>query len=84
MKYTQTVTIEVNGKSIQATVTLLAPGLNTEDCLSAQMILGAVANNQDTQYYSRHHSDRVAKVLVRSPQAVTSHCEERPALRLVA
>lgn len=62
MKFTKVIKISVNGKIIQATVHLDAPGLESEDCLSARMILTAVANEQNIEYRSRHHSNRIAKV----------------------
>lgn len=67
MKHTKNVTIEVNGKTIEAVITIEAPGLDViEDALSADMILAAAGKGQDTSYVSRHHKDRVAKVLVNS------------------
>lgn len=63
MKFTQQVTIEVNGKSVSATVTVEAPGLDvTNDCVNAQMILAAVAAGQNVTYQSRHHKDRTAVI----------------------
>ncbi len=82
MKHSQIITIEVNGKRIQATLSLEAPGLETEDCLNAQMILAAVASNQDVTYRSRHHKDRSARILVR--QEHQKQVADRPALRLAA
>ena len=82
MKFEQEIKIVVNGKTISATVQLSAPGLETEDCLSPQMILTAVASGQNTKYHSRHHTDRVAAIEVR-PMA-ESKVESKPALRLVA
>lgn len=84
MKHTQTITIQVNGKTIQATVSLDAPGLEVEDCLSAQMILSAVANQQNMQYRSRHHPDRVASVTVRPQDDLVTQSNVRAPLRLVA
>lgn len=84
MKYTKTITIEVNGKSIQATVTMDAPGLELDDCLSPQMILSAVANEQNMQYRSRHHRDRVATITVRPQDELVSQSQQRAPLRLVA
>ncbi len=82
MKHSQTLTIEVNGKRIQATISLEAPGLEMEDCLNAQMILAAAATNQDVTYNSRHHKDRTARILVqREHQMLDS---TRPKLRLAA
>lgn len=83
MKHIQEVTIRVNGKTIKATVQLDAPGLETDDCLSAQMILSAVASGQKTEYRSRHHTDRVA--VIEAPSAVDEiEKQVKPALRLVA
>lgn len=82
MKFEQEVKIVVNGKTIVATVQLSAPGLETEDCLSPQMILGAVATGRNTKYHSRHHTDRVASVEVQP--VVESKIDTKPALRLVA
>ncbi len=82
MKHSQVITIEVNGKRIQATLSLDAPGLETEDCLNAQMILAAVASNQDVTYSSRHHKNRSARVLVRQEHQTPGAA--RPALRLAA
>lgn len=86
MKHTQIVTIEVNGKRIEATVTVDAPGLDVDqDCLNARMILAAVASGQNTTYHSRHHKDRAALVQVAPmPQANTAEAFERPRLRRVA
>lgn len=82
--FEQQVTIRVNGKTIQATVRLDAPGLDVEDCLSPQMILAAVGSGRNTQYHSRHHKDRVASVDVFPTTAKAADAEAKPALRLVA
>lgn len=83
MNYTQEVTIQVNGKAIKATVQLDAPGLVLDDCLSARMILSAVASGQRTEFRSRHHKDRVAVIDARG--GVTEpEVREQPTLRLVA
>ena len=96
MKFTKVIKITVNGKIIRATVNLDAPGLDTEDCLSSRMIFTAVANEQNLEFRSRHHSNRIAKVDV-NPDSyfVANPCLEldlefgqnarmRPSLRLVA
>jgi hypothetical protein len=83
MKHTQEVTIEVNGKLIKATVQVDAPGLVLEDCVSARMILSAVAAGQRTEFRSRHHKDRVAVVDARG-KANESEVVDQPSLRLVA
>lgn len=85
MKHLQKVTLEVNGKTIEATITVDAPGLDTEDCLNAKMILAAVANGQNMTYNSRHHKDRSATVVV-NPSARLDVAEPVAprALRLVA
>lgn len=69
MKHTTIVTIEVNGKAVEAVVTVDAPGLNViEDMVDANMILAAAAKNQNTSFTSRHHKDRVAHILVSKPK----------------
>lgn len=85
MFYTKKVTLEVNGKKIEATVTLDAPGLEPDaDCLTPEMILGAVACNQNQQFYSRHHDrNRVARVKVKPDVAQFPAFVPR-SLRLVA
>lgn len=84
MKHTQKVLIEVNGKTIEATITVDAPGLDAaEDCLNASMILSAAARGQNTAYHSRHHKDRVAHVLVNPSARVTEQAAPQE-LRLVA
>lgn len=83
MKHVQEVTIRVNGKTIKATVQLEAPGLVADDCLSAQMILSAVASGQKTEYRSRHHSDRVA-VIEANETVDEIESSVKPTLRLVA
>lgn len=84
MKHTQKVLIEVNGKSVEATITVDAPGLDcVEDCLNASMILSAAARGQNTAYHSRHHKDRVAHVLV-NPAVRINEQAARTELRLVA
>jgi hypothetical protein len=83
MKHTQELTIQVNGKTIKATVQLDAPGLELEDCVSARMILSAVASGQRTEFRSRHHQDRVAVVDARGKIAEPD-AKDQPALRLVA
>lgn len=75
MRRVQEFTVQVNGKHITATVCVDAPGLETEDCLSFQMILAALASGQPTSYHSRHHLDRVATVRPGRGQG----CTERPA-----
>lgn len=82
MKHTQIITIEVNGKTIQATVQLDAPGLETEDCLNAQMIFAAVGSGQNMRYFSRHHKDRAASVVLTPPQE--ADIPDLQALRMVA
>lgn len=82
MKHTQNITITVNGKTIQATVQVDAPGLETEDCLNAQMIFAAVGSGQNTSYYSRHHKDRAASVIVNHRQDANAIAPQ--ALRMVA
>jgi hypothetical protein len=83
MKHTQEVTIEVNGKTITATVQVDAPGLVLEDCVSGRMILSAVASGQRTEYRSRHHKDRVAVIDARGI-VHESEVQQQAALRLVA
>lgn len=84
MKHQQQVTIEVNGKSIQATITVDAPGLDVEDRLNARMILSAVASGQNVTYNSRHHKDRTATVVVNPSARVDAFAQAEPRLRLVA
>ncbi len=83
MKRTQEITIEVNGKIIKATVQVDAPGLVLDDCVSARMILSAVASGQRTEFRSRHHKDRVA-IVDASGIAHESKVSDQPTLRLVA
>lgn len=85
MHYTKKAILEVNGKKIEATVTLTAPGLEPDDdCLTPEMILGAIACNQNQQFYSRHHDlNRVARVKVKPDVAQSPAFVPRP-LRLVA
>lgn len=85
MKFLKKVTIEVNGKKLEATVTLDAPGLEPDsDCLTPEMILVAVASHQNQQFYSRHHDrNRVARVMVKPDVAQSPALVRRP-LRLVA
>jgi hypothetical protein len=83
MKHTQEVTIQVNGKTIKATVQLDAPGLVLDDCVSARMILSAVASSQRTEFRSRHHQDRVAVIDARG-NVNEPDVKDQPALRLVA
>jgi len=69
MKHTTIVTIEVNGKAVEAVITVDAPGLNViDDMVDANMILAAAAKNQNTSFTSRHHKDRVARILVSKPK----------------
>lgn len=82
MKHTQNITIVVNGKTIQAAIQLDAPGLETEDCINAQMIFAAVGSGQNTSYYSRHHKDRAATVVVNPPKETDVPIPQ--ALRMVA
>lgn len=89
MKFEQQVKITVNGKTVIATVQLTAPGLEREDCLSAKMILAAIASGQNTKYHSRHHKDRVAAIEVcpanvQPAAEVKPAADNKPALRLVA
>lgn len=92
MKFTKVIKITVNGKIIKATVSVDAPGLETEDCLSSRMILSAVANEQNLEFRSRHHSNRIAKVDVNPDSLFAANpvidldfnMRMRPGLRLVA
>lgn len=85
MQFNQKIVIEVNGKRLEATVTLDAPELEPDaDCLTPEMILGAVASHQNQMFYSRHHDrNRVARVLVKPDVAQSPAVVRRP-LRLVA
>lgn len=81
MNFSKQVTIEVNGKFIQATVSVDAPGLDVaSDCVNAQMILTAVANNQNCTYRGRHLEIGVATILVNKPLSV----RPKHTLKLVA
>jgi hypothetical protein len=84
MKFEQQVTINVNGKTITATVQLNAPGLTTADGLSPQMILSASATGRNTQFHSRHYADRVASIEVCPSVKSSTEVKEKPQLRLVA
>lgn len=80
MQYSQVVTIKVNGKSVKATITVDAPDIDiAEDCVTAGMVLTAVANNQNMTYQSRHHKDRAAVIEVKPTEASSLQ-----SLRLVA
>lgn len=84
MKFEQQIQITVNGKTIQATVQVSAPGLEREDCLNAQMILAAVASGRKTEYHSRHHKDRVATIEACKARVEPRVTEPKQVLRLVA
>jgi hypothetical protein len=83
MKHTQELTIQVNGKTIKATVQLDAPGLELEDCVCSRMVLTAAASGQKLEVRSRHHIDRVAVIDAR-PAVDIHEVQDEPALRLVA
>lgn len=84
MKFVQQVTINVNGKTINATVQLDAPGLTLADGLGPQMILSAVASGRNTSFHSRHDKDSVAAIEVHPVAVPQFEVKAKPALRLVA
>jgi hypothetical protein len=84
MKFEQEVTIIVNGKAVTATVKVSAPELSSEDGLSPQMILSAVATGRNTTFHSRHYADRVAAIEVCPVVKPKADVVPKPALRLVA
>lgn len=84
MKFEQQVTINVNGKTITATVLVDAPELGLDDGLSAQMILSAVAAGRNTTYHSRHYAERVTAIEVCPVASMSTEVKPKPALRLVA
>lgn len=84
MKFEQQVTINVNGKTVTATVQVDAPELGVDDGLSAQMILSAVATGRNTTFHSRHYADRVMAIEVCPVMEPETEVKAQPALRLVA
>lgn len=82
MKQVRTLDISVGGKTIKATVTLDAPGLETSDWVDAQMLFAAAAQGLRVQYMSRHHPDRIATIDVGRKSEVTN--SQETTLRLVA
>lgn len=86
MFFEKEVLIVVNGKTVRAKVCVTAPEVDDcDDGVNPQMVLTAVANNQDMFYRSRDHQSRDVQVKVLDIQG-TSHAADMttPKLRLVA
>lgn len=82
MKMERQVLIEVNGKSIIATVTVDMPGIVPDDHISPDMLLSAVASGQNRNYLSRHNRNKVVKCTMNPSQEQLQ--QAYPPLRRVA
>lgn len=65
MKFKKEIIVKVNGKIARAVVTVEATELDEKvDGVTAQMMMTAVANNQDMLYRSRNSASQDCSILV--------------------
>lgn len=82
MRVEKKVLVEVNGKTVVATVTVDIPGLTLDDHVSPDMVLTVAATGQNLRYCSRHNKDKVAKLTLNPTKGQVA--EAYPPLRRVA
>lgn len=84
MKHEQHIRVEVNGKTVEGTITVDLPGIEVQDYLDAQLVLSAAASRQEVYCVSsRHNREREVRITALS-QHQESAQHPLPQLRRVA